>query len=127
MKKLVIEHRQVRLPSGSLTSPKYTSMKMENSHCRMCGRPSSVRPLTRHHLVPESWFLRQPLKLRVIRNAHANIIPLCRPDHDRIDSRDEDERWEARTHLRRCLTTDELAFAIQVRGQTWLEIEYPRL
>lgn len=127
MKKLVIEHRLVRLPSGGLASPKYTAMKMENSGCRMCLREHRVRPLTRHHLVPEHWFLRQPLPLRMIRNAHANIIPLCRPCHDMVDSRDPMEHIPARRELRRSLSTDELAFAIQVRGRAWLDREYPSI
>lgn len=94
-------------------------------HCRMCLRPASVRPLTRHHIIPESWFLRQPYHLRVIRNAHANICPLCRPCHDLVDNRDEDERMSARRELRRSFSQSEIAFAIQVRGIDWLNETYP--
>lgn len=127
MKKTTIEHRPVRLPSLALASTKWTHTKMEHSVCRMCLRDHRVRPLTRHHLVPESWFLRQPLALRLVRNAHANIIPLCRPCHDLVDSREEREREMARKHLRRSLTQQEVAFAIQVRGLPWLGRAYPLL
>lgn len=118
-----IEHRPVRLPSDSLISPKYTSTKMEHSLCRLgdwrCER------LTRHHLVPEHWFLRQPLHLRQIRNAHANIIPLCREHHDLVESKHPVIRIEARRRLRATLTQEEITFAIQVRGRAWLDREYP--
>jgi 5-methylcytosine-specific restriction endonuclease McrA len=125
--KRVIEHRPVRLPAESLISPRVTQHKiLAEGQCRMCGRAHRVRPLTRHHLVPESWFLSQPLPLRLIRNAHANIVPLCRPCHDRVDSREADERTDARRELRRCLGQAEIAFAISVRGKSWLDRYYPR-
>lgn len=118
-----IEHRPVELPSAGLCSPKYTSAKMEHSYCRLgdyrCGR------LTRHHLVPEHWFLRQPLALRQIRNAHANIIPLCREHHDLVESKQPVVKLEARRRLRWALTQEEITFAIQVRGMDWLDEEYP--
>lgn len=123
-RKRTIEHRPIILPSEHLCNPKLTARKMETI-CRMCTRPREVRPLTRHHLVPESWFLKQPLPLRLIRNAHANIVPLCRPCHDRIDSREEYVRLEARRYLRRSLSQQEIAFAIQVRGRAWLNHHYP--
>ena len=125
-KKVRIEHRPYRLPSPELASTKETHAKVMGSHCRMCLRPWSVRPMTRHHLIPVSWFLKQPLALRLIRNAHANVIPLCRPCHDRVESRDWGERAEARRYLRRSLTQTEIAFAIAVRGVGWLNLEYPR-
>lgn len=123
MKKVTIEHRPVRRPSTSLSSPKYTNAKMENSLCRL-GGPRCGR-LTRHHLIPEHWFLRQPLHLRSIRNAHANIIPLCRDHHDLVESKQPVVRLEARRFLRATLTQEEIAFAIQVRGRSWLDLEYP--
>lgn len=127
MKKVTIEHRKVRVPAPSLSSPRMTGHKMRaEGHCRMCLRPDRVRPLTKHHLVPESWFIKQPFKLRMIRNAHANVIPLCRPCHDMVDSRDEDERLDARRLLRRCLGQSEIAFMIQVRGIDWVNWHYPR-
>ena len=127
VKKRQIEHRPFRLPSEHLCSTKLTHRKIENGVCRMCLRSSKLRALTRHHLVPHAWFLSQPLALRLIRNAHANIVPLCRPCHDLVDSRDPVEREEARRHLRRSLLQDEVAFAIQVRGRTWLEYNYPAI
>lgn len=129
MRKHIVEHRWVRRPSVSLASPKVTEHKMRaEGHCRMCLRPASVRPitrLTRHHIVPESWFLRQPPHLREIRNAHANIVPLCRPCHDLVDNRDEEERIIARRMLRRTFSQSEIAFAVQVRGIDWLNETYP--
>ena len=118
-----IEHRPVTLPSPALCSPKFTAMKMENSLCRL-GDHRCAR-LTRHHLVPEHWFLRQPRALREIRNAHANIIPLCRAHHDLVESRYPVVRMEARRLLRERLDQQEISFAIQVRGRDWLELEYP--
>jgi len=94
-------------------------------HCRMCLRPAFVRPLTRHHLVAESWFLKQPVHLRMVRNAHANIVPLCRACHDLIDSRESDVRYRERKMLRKRLSQSEIAFIIQVRGIKWLNQTYP--
>jgi 5-methylcytosine-specific restriction endonuclease McrA len=125
MSKMRTEHRPFSLPSLDLCSPQLTQRKFQAGLCRMCGRHESVRPLTRHHLVPHSWFMRQPLALKLIRNAHANIVPLCRPCHDRVDSRDLGERLEARRFLRRSLTQQEVTFAIQVRGRSWIDREYP--
>lgn len=122
----VVEHRPFTLPSADLSSPKQTARKMNaEAVCRMCLRSAKVRLLTRHHLVPEYWFRRQPLALKLIRNAHANIVPLCRPCHDRVDSRDPFDREQARRYLRRSLTQQEIAFAIQVRGRQWLDHHYP--
>lgn len=124
--RLITEHRWARRPSISLMSTKATEHKMRaEGHCRMCQRPASVRPLTRHHVIPESWFLRQPMKLRVIRNAHANIVPICRPCHDLVDNREQHEREDARRMLRRSFSQAEIAFSIQVRGQKWFDHEYP--
>lgn len=123
----MIEHRQCVLPSRSLRSATQTAFKIANgSICRMCLRSSRVRPITRHHLVPDAWFRKQPTHLRAIRNAHANIVPLCRACHDRVDAQDLAERREARRHLRRSLAQQEIAFAIQVRGLDWLDLHYPR-
>lgn len=128
MRILKVEHRPVRLPPRALISPKITNHKIDaEGHCRMCLRPNWIRELTRHHIVPVSWFLRQPLPLRMIRNAHANIIPLCRPCHDIVDNREEIDRVQARRYLRRCLSQQEITFAIQVRGKEWLDEQYPRI
>lgn len=126
--KMRTEHRFVRVPDRTLISPKATNHKMvAEGHCRMCLRPSSVRRLTKHHIVPVSWFLRQPLPLRMIRNAHANVTPLCRTCHDRVDNREEDERMEARRELRRSFSQQEIAFAIAIRGKDWLDETYPSI
>lgn len=126
--KMRIEHRPISLPSRTLISPKMTGHKiLSEGHCRMCGRPARVRPLTRHHLVPVSWFLRQPWPLRMVRNAHANVLPLCRPCHDLVDNREEAERASARKELRRCLSQAEITFCISVRGKEWLDEHYPRM
>lgn len=91
----------------------------------MCLRSDRVRPLTRHHLIPQSWFLRQKHDRRwaAWRNIAPNIIPLCRPCHDLI------ERWdnglEARRMLRRSLTQEEIAFALAVRPE-WFNRWYPK-
>lgn len=93
--------------------------------CRLCLRPESVRALTRHHVVPLRWFVRQGVRVRIHRNASANITPLCRQDHDLIESPDRYVRLQARAMLRRSMTQTEIAFAIAVRGRDWFETEYP--
>lgn len=126
--KVAVQHRYVEVPNKTLTSPKITNHKIvSEGHCRMCLRPNHVRPLTRHHLVPVAWFIRQPHKLRIIRNAHANIVPLCRVCHDLVDCRDDDgERFQSRRLLRRSLSQQEVAFAIATRGMEWFDAHYPR-
>jgi hypothetical protein len=135
VRKMTIEHAPVRLPSRDLSTPKTTARKMQHSMCRLCRvgesearyrRDPNAARLTRHHLVPESWFLKQPEPLRRIRNAHANIIPLCRHHHDLVESKHPVIRLEARRLLRMTLTQQEIAFAIQVRDREWLDSEYPR-
>lgn len=96
----------------------------DEGRCRMCLRPSSVRALTRHHVVPEGYFRRrEPLK--PLRNCDANLVPLCRPCHDLVDG-PSPERWRHRAELRRALTTYEVAFALQLRGPHWFDHHYPR-
>lgn len=92
--------------------------KKAEGRCRMCLRPSDVRPLTEHHVVPVSWF--SGSRLRPLRNVAANKVPLCREDHDLVE-RDE----HARRELRRLLAPDEVAFAIQTAGRAWLDARYP--
>ena len=121
-----IDHRPITLPPASLSSPSVSARKFGGDPlCRMCQRPHSVRPITRHHLVPDAWFRRQPIALRQRRNAHANLIPLCRPCHDLVEALDEFERAQARRGLRRSLSQQEIAFAIAVRGRQWLDFHYP--
>lgn len=100
----------------------YDKLKAEG-HCRMCLRPAEVRPLTRHHLIPQNWWIASYAHnnaARSLRNVATNIIPLCRPCHDLVE-RDVEER----RMLRRVLTQAEVAFAIAVRGVHWLERVYP--
>ena len=121
-----IDHRPVVLPPESLSSPTQSAKKFgTHSLCRMCQRRHSVRPTTRHHLVEDAWFRRQPEQLRRRRNAHANLVPLCRPCHDLIHAKDEFERAQARRGLRRSLSQQEIAFAIAVRGKEWFDFHYP--
>lgn len=90
--------------------------------CRMCQRENRVRQLTRHHLVPVRWFMSvEGRRYREVRNANANIIPLCRWCHDLIEHGDK----IARRMLRRLLTQQEVAFAVRIRGIEWLNREYP--
>lgn len=124
--KRTVTHRPTRPPPRSLSSPKLTHHKLRcEGQCRLCLRRYDVRPLTRHHLVPVSWFVRQPLPLRGVRNAHANVVPLCRVCHDLVESRDPVERRQARRYLRRSLSQQEVAFVIAVAGRAWLDDAYP--
>lgn len=92
----------------------------EEGRCRMCQRPSDVRPLSRHHLVPQSWFRAQP-RLAPLRHADANIVPLCDPCHRAVEERGS----HARVELRHLFGHVEVAFAIQLRGREWLDARYP--
>ena len=93
--------------------------KAAEGACRMCRRAREVRPLTRHHLVPESWF-RTHRRLHLVRNVAANVVPLCRPCHDLVETAEG-----ARRELRRLLAPDEITFALQTAGRAWLERRYP--
>ncbi len=91
--------------------------------CRSCLRSRHVRRLTRHHLVPQSWFHVQAFhrgENTRVRDADANIVPLCIPCHEAVE-----EDVEARRMLRRVLTQAEVAFCVQVRGLEWLDRRYP--
>lgn len=100
--------------------------------CRMCGRaaselkdlpgrPDAIRLMTRHHLVPQEWFRVNP-EWKHLRGCDANVVPLCRADHDLVELTDG---WEYRRELRRVMTQAEIAFVIQVRGRDWLDRRYP--
>lgn len=93
--------------------------------CRIC---SSSQDMTRHHLVPVSWFFSdEGAHLRMIRNANANIVPLCVNCHQIIDGiRQPVLRLQFRAALRARLGTNEIAFILQVQGREWLEEHYPR-
>lgn len=77
--------------------------------------------MSRHHLVPQSWWKARGVKFARYRNIAANIIPLCRPCHDEVE-----HDVEARRMLRRVLMQDEVALAIAMRGLAWLDRIYPR-
>lgn len=116
------------LPPVDLRSTTGTGCKFGgHALCRMCGREKRIRPITRHHLVPIAWFakLAEDDPRRALRNATANLIPLCRPCHDLVDARDPVVRAEGRRMLRRSLGQAEIAFAIHVRGRSWLAFHYP--
>lgn len=88
--------------------------------CRLCGRSAKVRPLTRHHLIPQRWFISQPPREYRLRNAAANVVPLCRPCHDLV----EDEML-VRSMLRRKLLHEEEEFILNLKGRVWLNRVYP--
>lgn len=92
----------------------------EEACCRMCRRSRMIRPLTRHHIVPQSYFRARP-KLAPLRHADANIVPLCTRCHRDV----ERSTPHARIELRRLLGPSEIAFAIQVAGRVWLDRRYP--
>lgn len=98
----------------------------------MCQRPSSVRLLTRHHLVPQAWYRervngvrRQEEWLLLRRDSNTNVVPLCRPCHDLIDNGPWSDRRMWRAMLRRLLLPGEVAHVRRAMGQSWLEREYP--
>lgn len=82
------------------------------------GRPGSPRWLTRHHVVPKSWCDDHDIPFRV-RDAEANIIPLCGSCHRAVE-RDE----YARRMLRKVLTQAEIAFAIHLATKRWFDWRY---
>lgn len=90
--------------------------------CRLC---RSGENLTRHHLVPQAWFVQRKLELKVLRNANANIVPLCRACHEVLDGREPVPRLQKRSTLRERLYSNEVAFILQVRGKDWLNHHYP--
>lgn len=92
--------------------------------CRMClreRRRSGVRQLTRHHLVPQAWYRLNGLPVR-IRDAEANIVPLCANCHRAVET----DEW-ARRMLRKVLDQTEIAYVIQVRGKLWFDRTYPAM
>ncbi len=86
----------------------------------MCLRPPSVRALTRHHIIPLSWFRDRP-ELGPLRHSDANIVGLCEPCHQAVELRDD----HARVELRRLLGANEVAFVLQVAGEWFLAARYP--
>lgn len=93
-------------------------------HCRIC---RSRNDLTRHHLVPHSWFIREKPGLKIIRNTYSNIVPLCASCHRIVDGvRDPVGRLQKRAALRGALASNEVAFILQVKGTLWFDREYPK-
>lgn len=91
--------------------------------CRVC---PNKRGLTRHHLIPQVWFKYRKEELRSLRNANANIVPLCEECHRIIDGViDPVGRLQKRAALRDALYSNEVAFILQVRGPQWFELAYP--
>lgn len=91
--------------------------------CRIC---HDRQDLSRHHLVPQAWFLGRKPELRRLRNANANIVPLCVSCHRILDGvNDPVGRLQKRAMLRERLYNNEVAFILQVRGQQWFDDEYP--
>jgi len=93
----------------------------EEGACRMCRRSSAIRPVTRHHIVPLSWFRVRP-RFAPLRNADSNIVPLCEPCHKQVERRNPPH---ARVELRRLLSNREIAFVLQTAGPEWLDWRYP--
>lgn len=112
-----LDGHQATIPQSML---RWNNKIEGEGHCRMCLRHKSVRQLTRHHLIPQSWWRNQTHGWRQLRNLSANVVPLCRPCHDLV----EKER-DSRCMLRRMLTQTEIAFIISVRSQKWLDMRYP--
>lgn len=96
------------------------SYKLNEKECRLCRRPAHVRPLTRHHLVPQRFAGRWD---------NENIVPLCRHCHDQVDGcaprskRRDKMMW--RSMLRRALRPGEVSYVRRVMGEQWLERNYP--
>lgn len=89
--------------------------------CRMCRRPAKVRPLTRHHLVPQRKRDRIPNTPGVGGIHHpGNVVPLCRPCHDRVET-----DGLAAAMLRRVMHHDEVRFVRDTMGARWLNRNYP--
>jgi hypothetical protein len=92
--------------------------------CRTCPATSATAEISRHHLVPQSWFYGHPGVKGC--NARANIVPLCLRCHRIVDgSRASVARRLKRCELRETLTREEVAFVEHVRGRGWLDHHYP--
>lgn len=60
-----------------------------------------------------------PIRLR---DCDANLVPLCRPCHDWVESPKDDS---GRKMLRKLLGSAEAGFAIRLLGEGWFERRYP--
>lgn len=85
--------------------------------CRLCLRPSRVRQLTRHRLVPGS------MRGTYVVN---NCVPLCRPCHDLVDHRDREIRDSARRMLRALLWPVEIGHILSRLSEKTFDARYPR-
>jgi hypothetical protein len=92
----------------------------EEGRCRLCLRPYWKRPMTRHHLVPKRIFRLYGIQ-SIIRDADANIVPLCSPCHAWVEQPDP----EGRRMLRKVLGAAEATFVIRLCGADWFERRYP--
>lgn len=105
----------------------------QEGKCRICGwahrdalgQPVTTDRLTRHHLVPQAWFLRRKEELKILRNANANIVPLCDTCHSIVDGREPVLKLKKRAALRQALYPNEIAFILQIRGRPWFDHHYP--
>lgn len=106
----------------------------EEEVCRMCQR-GEPRIVTRHHVVPQSFFkdrsfglltwLGRPgaeIERHLLRDCDANCVPLCVQCHIAVEVRDDDS---GRRSLRKVLAASEAALAVQLRGQAWFDARYP--
>lgn len=71
--------------------------------------------------MPLSWFRDRP-RFAPLRNADANIVPLCEPCHKLVERRNPNH---ARIELRRVLYAHEVAFVLQTAGTAWFDWRYP--
>jgi hypothetical protein len=123
---IAVEAKLVRWRNGG------RSKVAEEGRCRMCLRPSSVRQLTRHHVVKQAWWRRNEFLLswpsghrervprHVVRDCDAAVVPLCVPCHVAVESEES-----ARRLLRKVLGAAEVAYAVSLRGREWFDIRYP--
>lgn len=96
----------------------------QEKRCRIC--PNAGR-ITRHHLVPQSWFIGQDEEIKNVMNVDANIIPLCETCHRIVDGvRDPVSRLKKRAAIRDKLGNNEYAYILQVVGEVWLDEHYPK-
>ena len=77
--------------------------------CRVCGYEGHVEL---HHLVPRS---------QSGSDTEANLVPLCKPCHERVTANDK----AACAMLRRNLTDAEYAYAVDKLGEGRFESRYP--
>ncbi len=91
----------------------------EEGRCRMCRRHSSVRKLTRHHLIPKRWKGWERFSVEV-RDCDSNIVPLCAACHGSVET----DRV-ARSMLRKALGSNEVGFILRIRDQAWFDLRYP--